>query len=244
MYLPHPRVKVSIVGSLRDREVACSPQTTRARISNPVSGGQCHLIHLTILMKFSWPSLTYMCTKVSFHLPLKYSSINHGDQRVFQFEIIINVLVSSSRFIGIPEFGSMAIMNMLHLIVRGSTLHVRIWEVRFWRFARIGLILWFVAGRGGGGEIRLTSRASNKIQVPKSPITYWDRMPWKCTTGHAYMSTLSQRHWRWIPLFIMLSPIHPWKNKIFRFFFWKKNINYTNGKSNDKCKSQKAMYFC
>ena len=36
MFLPHPRVKVSIVGSLRDREVA-----------------------------FSWPSLAYMCTKVA-----------------------------------------------------------------------------------------------------------------------------------------------------------------------------------
>ena len=134
LFLPHPRVKVSIVGSLRDREVACSasdrqgsnfescvwrtvssqsshhpqevllaqfslyvhkgglkpdsfhfiltvfkfqrnknvsscllvykdftlcgasvterwhagPQTVRARISNPVSGGQCHLTHLTI----------------------------------------------------------------------------------------------------------------------------------------------------------------------------------------------------
>ena len=29
------------------------PQTARARISNPVSGGQCHLIHLTILRRFS-----------------------------------------------------------------------------------------------------------------------------------------------------------------------------------------------
>ena len=26
MFLPHPRVKVSIVGSLRDREVACSAE--------------------------------------------------------------------------------------------------------------------------------------------------------------------------------------------------------------------------
>ena len=34
------------------------------RISNPVSGGQCHLIHLTILRMFTWPSLAYMCTKV------------------------------------------------------------------------------------------------------------------------------------------------------------------------------------
>ena len=65
MFLPHPRVKVSIVGSLRDREVTCSPQTARARISNPVSGGQCHLIHLIILRRFSWPSLAYMCTKVA-----------------------------------------------------------------------------------------------------------------------------------------------------------------------------------
>ena len=65
MFLPHPRVKVNIVGSLRDREVARRPQTARARISNPVSGGQCHLIHLTILRRFSWPSLAYMCTKVA-----------------------------------------------------------------------------------------------------------------------------------------------------------------------------------
>ena len=36
------------------------PQTARVRISNPVSGGQCHLIHLTILRRFSWPSLAYV----------------------------------------------------------------------------------------------------------------------------------------------------------------------------------------
>ena len=41
------------------------PQTARARISNPVSGGQCHLIPLTILRRFFWPSLAYMCTEVA-----------------------------------------------------------------------------------------------------------------------------------------------------------------------------------
>ena len=41
------------------------PQTARAQISNPVSGGQCHLNHFTILRRFSWPSLAYMCTKVA-----------------------------------------------------------------------------------------------------------------------------------------------------------------------------------
>ena len=65
MFLPHPRVKLSTVGSLRDREVACSASDCRARISNPVSGGQCHPNHLTILRRFSWPSLAYMCTKVA-----------------------------------------------------------------------------------------------------------------------------------------------------------------------------------
>ena len=41
------------------------PQTSRFRISNPESGAQCHLFHLTILMRFSWFSLAYMCTKVA-----------------------------------------------------------------------------------------------------------------------------------------------------------------------------------
>ena len=97
MFLPHPRVKVSIVGSLREREVACSasdrqgsnfescvwrtvssqsshhPQEVLlaqfslyvhkgglkpdsfhfsdrqgSNFTNPVSGGQCHLLHLII----------------------------------------------------------------------------------------------------------------------------------------------------------------------------------------------------
>ena len=52
------------------------PQTARARISNPVSGGQCHLNYLTILRRFSWPSLAYMCTKVadSFHFFYGYAA--------------------------------------------------------------------------------------------------------------------------------------------------------------------------
>ena len=38
MFLPHPRVKVSIVGSLRDREVACLEDSVISIIS-PSSGG-------------------------------------------------------------------------------------------------------------------------------------------------------------------------------------------------------------
>ena len=61
MFLPHPRVKVSIVGSLRDREVACSASDRQG--SNSVSGGQCHLNHLTTLRRFSWPSIAYYVHK-------------------------------------------------------------------------------------------------------------------------------------------------------------------------------------
>ena len=66
MFLPHPRMKVSIVGSLRDREVVCTASDRQgSNFENPVYGGQCHLNHLTILRRFSWPSLAYMCTKVA-----------------------------------------------------------------------------------------------------------------------------------------------------------------------------------
>ena len=55
-------------------------QMTRARISNLVSGGQCHLIHLTIRRKFSWHSLAYYVYKGglkphSFYFKIRYIDI-------------------------------------------------------------------------------------------------------------------------------------------------------------------------
>ena len=78
---PHARLQVSKKqnvsslhirkdSTLRGRSVTerwgVQPQIAKARISNLVSGGQCHLIYLTILRRFSWPSLAYMCTKVAY----------------------------------------------------------------------------------------------------------------------------------------------------------------------------------
>ena len=64
------------------------PQTTSARISNYVSGEQCHLIHFTILKRFSWPSLAYICaqrwpktTLISFHI--EHYIINPGISTYF-----------------------------------------------------------------------------------------------------------------------------------------------------------------
>ena len=80
-FLPHLRVKLSIVGSLRDREVACSASDRQGSISNPVSGGQCHLIHLTILRRFSWPSLAYYMHKGGLK-PDSFHFIRRGCQRL------------------------------------------------------------------------------------------------------------------------------------------------------------------
>ena len=56
-------------------------------------------------------------------------------------------------------------------------------------------------------------------ELRKSPITYWDRMPWKCTTGHAYMSTLSQRHnysnYSWILYLDVCMCIYIYLNKLY-----------------------------
>ena len=60
----------SIVGNLRGREVACLSSERQTLNLNPVSGGQCQFIHLTIFRRFSWTSLAKydICTKVAYSL--------------------------------------------------------------------------------------------------------------------------------------------------------------------------------
>ena len=62
MFLPRSLAKIQYCGSLREQEVAYSVSD---RLEFPVSGGECHLIYPTILMRLSQPSLVYMCTKVA-----------------------------------------------------------------------------------------------------------------------------------------------------------------------------------
>ena len=59
MFLPHPLLKLSIVGSLRDREVACSASDRQGSNFECCVWRECHLIYLAILRRFSWPSLSY-----------------------------------------------------------------------------------------------------------------------------------------------------------------------------------------
>ena len=53
-------VKIQYCGSLRVRGSLLGPQSVRAQISNPVFGGQCHFIHITILRWFYCHCLAYM----------------------------------------------------------------------------------------------------------------------------------------------------------------------------------------
>ena len=61
---PTPALEFQINKMFLPRSLA-KIQTARARISHPLSGGQCYLIHLTILRRFSCPCLAYMFTKVA-----------------------------------------------------------------------------------------------------------------------------------------------------------------------------------
>ena len=62
---PLTRYDIILRGTSLVERLRVRPQTARVRISNPVSGGQCYLIHLTIFRWLSWSSLTYMCTNVA-----------------------------------------------------------------------------------------------------------------------------------------------------------------------------------
>ena len=58
MFLPHPRVKVSIVGSLRDRKVACSASDRQSSnfescVWRTVSSQSSHHPHEVLLTQFS-----------------------------------------------------------------------------------------------------------------------------------------------------------------------------------------------
>ena len=79
---------------------------------------------------------------------LKYICINHGDHRVnwyMQFEIIINILVSSFRFVWIPMLSTTVIMGMrpwsFFYFFRAGIVFIRqnltSTDVRFWRIKTV-----------------------------------------------------------------------------------------------------------
>ena len=79
MFLPHPRVKVSIVGSLRDREVACSASDRQGPnfescVWRTVSSQSSHHPQEVLLAQFSLYVHKGGLKPDSFHLPAQNQS--------------------------------------------------------------------------------------------------------------------------------------------------------------------------
>ena len=75
MFLPHPRVKVSIVGNLRDREVACSASDRQGSdfescVWRTVSSQSSHHPQEVLLAQFSLYAHKGGLKSDSFHFPL------------------------------------------------------------------------------------------------------------------------------------------------------------------------------
>ena len=82
MFLPHPRVKVSIAGSLRDREVACSALNRQGSnfescVWGTVSSQSAHHPQEVLLVQFSLYVHKGGPEPDSFHFHLQNNVLNH-----------------------------------------------------------------------------------------------------------------------------------------------------------------------
>ena len=84
LFLPHPRVKVSIVGSLRDREVACSASDRQGSnfescVWRTVSSQSSHHPQEVLLAQFSLYVHKGGLKPDSFHFFLKFTASVNND---------------------------------------------------------------------------------------------------------------------------------------------------------------------
>ena len=92
MFLPHPRVKLSIVGSLRDREVACSASDRQGSnfescVWRTVSSHSSHHPQEVLLAHFSLYVHKGGLKPDSFHF-LQISMFKHSFQSQYQFSAL------------------------------------------------------------------------------------------------------------------------------------------------------------
>ena len=141
-FLPTHSTRFNIVGSHRSREVACSASERmvanfESRVCRAVSVGHPFIhsfIHFTIILKWKRISQNVSSERVQPRArdqnvkPYIFLSNPWRPKGFFQFEIILNVLVSSFSPIW-PMLRVYAHFNMLPLTVRGSTLDVGIWRL-------------------------------------------------------------------------------------------------------------------
>ena len=96
MFLPHPLVKLSIVGSLRDREVVCSASDSQGSnfescVWRSVSSHSCHHTQEVLLAQFSllcaqkWPKARF----ISFHFS---NSFHFLFGKIFLINMLLSVM--------------------------------------------------------------------------------------------------------------------------------------------------------
>ena len=90
MFLPHPRVKVSIVGSLRDREVACSASDRQGSnfescVWRTVSSQSSHHPQEVLLAQFSLYVHKGGLKPDSFHLVIGLLSARRRPHQIIKF---------------------------------------------------------------------------------------------------------------------------------------------------------------
>ena len=107
LFLPHPRVKVSIVGSLRDREVACSASDRQGSnfescVWRTVSSQSSHHPQEVLLTQFSLYVHKGGLKPDSFHFTsydiyhrLRIGLHDHLDQSEAYYDILLNTRITS-----------------------------------------------------------------------------------------------------------------------------------------------------
>ena len=106
MFLPHPRVRVSIVGSLRDREVACSASDRQGSnfescVWRTVSSQSSHHPQEVLLAQFSLyvhkgglkpDSFLFPHIKVAYFFPTSLGTIPDKWTRIQQIILLNNII--------------------------------------------------------------------------------------------------------------------------------------------------------
>ena len=100
MFLPHPRVKVSIVGSLRDREVACSASDRQGSnfescVWRTVSSQSSHHPQEVLLAQFNLYVHKGGLKPDSFHLH-RVKSYDVRNKAVFAQQVLVLVAIDNS----------------------------------------------------------------------------------------------------------------------------------------------------
>ena len=141
MFLPHPRVKVSIAGSLRDREVACSASDRQGSnfescVWRTVSSQSSHHPQEVLLAQFSQFSLKPDSFHLIYILFDEWTLLKNNQSFLLFFEGEMNTW-SHYAFSFFSVFFSVALSQILAVAMH----HSAAVPVNTWRLAKVGMIL-------------------------------------------------------------------------------------------------------